>query len=220
MSNNNYSIVQFHIGRGGSFRKPGQESLVGLYDFQSVLSDDSGLWFEEEDENGNPLPDKDWKVLDEAGGRVLLQGREAIESLTGTLDYDGEYDTDICKYIDDCSDKELDILAKTIFDGDIRRTDLTDDDVMFIASESNLVESKLSGASYTFNADPNTAETSEDFIDIMLSIKKESLEEVWNPDDEEDEDWNTDLAKLDVEYCSKYYKNHEMLICLQEDIIK
>lgn len=63
------------------------------------------------DENNNTLPNEQWQLLDSAGN-IILEGREAIESETGILNWDNEYDTDIVKYIEDCTDEEFELIFK------------------------------------------------------------------------------------------------------------
>lgn len=62
-----------------------------------------------EDENGKPLPDSEWYLVD-GGGNVILSGRDKIESDTGVLDWDGEYDTDIVRHLSECDDDEYQMI--------------------------------------------------------------------------------------------------------------
>lgn len=100
-------LVHFHIGRGGRFFNSGFKSFVdtvrGLFDCfgeAMVIS---------EDENGKALPDDEWMLVD-SGGNVTLTGREEIESPVGVLDWDGNYDTDIVRYLSECSDEEYQLI--------------------------------------------------------------------------------------------------------------
>lgn len=99
--------VRFHIGRGGQFHNAGHKTYVGTVNDLSDCFGDSIVF--SEDENGNPLPDSDWKLVD-GGGNVILSGRDEIESDTGILDWDGEYDTDIVRYLKDCTDEEYQLI--------------------------------------------------------------------------------------------------------------
>lgn len=100
-------IVAFHIGRGGSFNNPGHKIFNPYVDKLSDCYED--CFIESEDFEGNPLPDEQWQLVD-VSGRVLLEGREQINSDTGILDWDGEYNTDIVKYLDECTEDEIEIL--------------------------------------------------------------------------------------------------------------
>ena len=102
--------VRFHIGRGGQFNNAGHKTYVGTVNDLSDCFGDSIVF--SEDENGNPLPDSDWKLVD-GGGNVILSGRDEIESDTGILDWDGEYDTDIVRYLEDCDDDEYQLILDT-----------------------------------------------------------------------------------------------------------
>ena len=81
-------------------------------DFGKVLSDYFNycdLFLHSEDEEGNDLPNGEW-VLSTGSGTPILEGRENIESKTGILDVDGDYDTIIVKKLDDLYEEELEIL--------------------------------------------------------------------------------------------------------------
>lgn len=124
-------IVAFHIGRGGSFYNPGHKSFLPYVDdFQDVLDaemDNLFFYTEEEDEDGElqTLPDEEWTVRD-ASGNILLEGREEIESETGVLDIDGDYDKTIVKYIEDCTEEELGILYQAYLDKEYMTPELKD----------------------------------------------------------------------------------------------
>ena len=99
--------VRFHIGRGGHFNNAGFKTYVGTVNELSDCFGDSFLI--SEDENGKTLPDSEWRLMD-GGGNVILSGRDEIESETGILDWDGEYDTDIVCYLTDCDERECQLI--------------------------------------------------------------------------------------------------------------
>ena len=99
--------VRFHIGRGGRFHNAGHKTYVGTVNDLSDCFGDSFLI--SEDENGKTLPDSEWRLMD-GGGNVILSGRDEIESETGILDWDGEYDTDIVCYLTDCDERECQLI--------------------------------------------------------------------------------------------------------------
>ena len=99
--------VRFHIGRGGRFHNAGHKTYVGTVNDLSDCFGDSFLI--SEDENGKTLPDSEWR-LEDGGGNVILSGRDEIESETGILDWDGEYDTDIVCYLTDCDERECQLI--------------------------------------------------------------------------------------------------------------
>lgn len=103
--------VRFHIGRGGRFNNAGHKTYVGTV---NKLSDCFGDFCNiiDVDENGNPLPDSEWQ-LEDGGGNVILSGRDEIESETGILDWDGEYDTDIVRKLSECDDDEYQMILDT-----------------------------------------------------------------------------------------------------------
>lgn len=105
--------VSFHIGRGGRFNNPGHYRFSGEFDFQMCLRICNDFLFTyKEDENGNQLPENEWKVCDESG-RILLQGREEIESRTGIINFDEDYNSFVTRTLDECGDKEWDALRES-----------------------------------------------------------------------------------------------------------
>ena len=98
--------VRFHIGRGGRFHNAGHKTYVGTVNGLSDCFGESTMLISE-DENGKPLPDSEWRLVD---GGVILSGRDEIESETGILDWDGEYDTDIVRHLSECDDDEYQLI--------------------------------------------------------------------------------------------------------------
>lgn len=103
-------LVHFHIGCGGRFHNSGHKTYVSTVDSLSDCFGDANVI--STDVEGNALPDKDWQLID-SGDNVRLEGREEIEAATGVLDWDGDYDTDIVKRLDDCTDEELELIVET-----------------------------------------------------------------------------------------------------------
>lgn len=99
--------VRFHIGRGGHFNNAGHKTYEGTVNELSDCFGDSIVI--SEDENGHPLPDSEWQLVD-GGGNVILTGRDEIESETGILDWDGDYDTDIVRHLSECDDDEYQMI--------------------------------------------------------------------------------------------------------------
>lgn len=99
--------VRFHVGRGGRFNNAGHKTYVGTVNDLSDCFGDSFVL--SEDKNGKPLPDSKWQLVD-GGGNVILSGRDNIESETGILDWDGEFDTDIVRNLSECDDDEYQMI--------------------------------------------------------------------------------------------------------------
>ena len=93
------TVVHFHIGRGGRFHNGGYKTFKGVED---MTFDESYVTVHDTDEDGNPLPDEEWTLIDDSSERVLLQGKDDIMSRTGRIDYDGQYDTDKSSHIERC----------------------------------------------------------------------------------------------------------------------
>lgn len=93
--------ISFHIGRGGRFHNQGHYTFMAEENFQDLLCRCADvISVIDDDEAGNPLPDKEWQVHDMAGN-LLLEGREEIEAMTGRLEFDGDYNTDYVTIADE-----------------------------------------------------------------------------------------------------------------------
>jgi len=125
-------IVAFHIGRGGRFHNPGHKSFMPHIKQLSDCFSESCI-ISQEDEEGNPLPDEQWQLID-GGGNVILEGRANIESTTGILDWDGAYDTDIVQYLSDCDDNEIDMIYQAYLDDEYMDDELKD----YVCTEKGL----------------------------------------------------------------------------------
>lgn len=122
----NKIFVSFHIGRGGSFNAPGHLTFRGEGNFQNLLTLESGhSTIISEDEDGVPLADEDWILVD-GGGNIVLKGREEIEAETGRLEWDGDYNTDYVKAVDDLNEEEQDIIFHAYCEGKYMSDDLKD----------------------------------------------------------------------------------------------
>lgn len=99
--------VRFHVGRGGRFNNAGYKTYVDTVESLAECFGDSIIICE--DENGKPLPDSEWLLID-SGSNVILSGRDEIEAETGILDWDGGYDTDIVRYLSECDDDEYQMI--------------------------------------------------------------------------------------------------------------
>lgn len=127
----NEIIVAFNVGRGGRFGNSGYKTYSPrIYKLSDCFGDSIIV---NEDEAGNPLPDEDWTLID-SGGNVILRGEEAITADTGVLDWDGEYDTDIVKYLDDCTDDEIEVLYNYYLDDNY----IDDDIINYVCSRMDV----------------------------------------------------------------------------------
>ena len=129
MAQDTRTVVHFHIGRGGRFHNGGFKTFKGVQDLTWPCEYCTII---DSDEDGNPLPDEEWTLIEDASRSVLLEGREAIESRTGKLDYDDQFNTDIFKYVEDCTESEIALLKEAIDNHDIEAMDLTSEDIEYI----------------------------------------------------------------------------------------
>lgn len=117
-------IVAFHMARGGQYFNPGHKTYLPnvkrLLDYLPYSPEDVIV---KEDAQGNPFPEEKWVWCD-GNGEVLLWGRAAIEAETGILDYDGEYDTCIVRYLEDCTEDEISVLFQAYLAGKVSDEDI------------------------------------------------------------------------------------------------
>ena len=119
-------IVCFHVGRGGYHNNPGYKTYNPyMKSLQDIIYSCNNAFINCEDEDGNPLPDDEWTLTDQ-GGKIILEGRQEIESPVGVLEWDGIYDTDIVRYIEDCDDEEIDILYNELINYKYMDDDVAD----------------------------------------------------------------------------------------------
>ena len=117
-------IVCFHVGRGGYLNNPGQKTYNPyVKTLQDIYNSIDNCFIINEDEDGNELPDEEW-LLTDAGGKIILEGRKEIESPVGILEWDTIYDTDIVKYIEDCTEEEIELIMKAYQNYEIENNDL------------------------------------------------------------------------------------------------
>ena len=98
-------IVAFHIGRGGRFYNSGHVSFIGEKNFQDLIQMNSNILFYTDRVNGKFA--KPHYV--DSNGTVMVDG-DNFKDQTGTLNFDYDYDTDKACYIDECTEKELEII--------------------------------------------------------------------------------------------------------------
>lgn len=104
----NKIIVSFHIGRGGRFYNSGHKTYLGEKTFKNLVSEnESDLYIINRDKQGKFI-----KPIFVDGSSNEVSDDNA-NSLTGSLNFDGDYDTYIAKYVEDCTDKELDIIRNS-----------------------------------------------------------------------------------------------------------
>lgn len=90
-------IAAFHIGRGGKFNNPGFMKFLGLRDLTSFSSF---------------ICLSEGEVFDNAGNALEISEEKYLTGI-GKLDFDGDYDTIICKMVDDIDDKEMAAVFKS-----------------------------------------------------------------------------------------------------------
>ena len=121
-------IVCFHVGRGGYLNNPGYKSFNPyVHSIQDLFEDG---FLNCEDEDGNELPDEEWTLTDQ-GGNIILEGRQEIESPVGILEWDTIYDTDIVKYIEDCTKEEIELIMEAY-----RNQEIEDENLMELIDNS------------------------------------------------------------------------------------
>lgn len=102
-------IVAFHVGRGGRFYNPGHTTFIGEMNLQELVTKRSDYLFEV---NRDFLGRFCKPFLTDCSGHVVLDS-DSFNDEVGALDFDGTYDTDYCRYIEDCDEDELDIIRNS-----------------------------------------------------------------------------------------------------------
>lgn len=101
-------IVSFHISRGGRFNNSGYKSYLGEKTFKDLISmNENNLYIVNRDKQGKFIKPI---FIDGSSNEV---SDDNANSLTGTLNFDGDYDTYIAKYIEECTDQELNIIRES-----------------------------------------------------------------------------------------------------------
>ena len=101
-------IVAFHISRGGRFNNSGYKSYLGEKTFKDLISmNEDNLYIVNRDQQGRFIK----PIFADGSGNEVSD--DSIDSLTGSLNFDGDYDTYIAKYIEECTDKELDTIRNS-----------------------------------------------------------------------------------------------------------
>lgn len=108
----NNTIVYFHTGRGGRFYNQGHVTFCGIKDINEVMSlkDDSGHWLfpTSRDDKGRFCK----PYYADSNGNCMITFEEAKTGV-GSLDWDGQYDTDTCFFLKDCSETDLLIILES-----------------------------------------------------------------------------------------------------------
>ena len=91
-------VVCFHTTRGGQFHNAGHKEYRGQKTFSELTSDLDNLLFYYDDH-----------IKDGSGDEVSY---DDPNGLTGEIDFDGRYDTWECKSIDECTDRELQLVIE------------------------------------------------------------------------------------------------------------
>jgi hypothetical protein len=108
MGNSNKIIVAFHTGRGGRFHNAGHVTFIGEKNFQDLISMNSNNLFERnKDERGKFCK----PYLTDGSGNHITD--DDIKGEVGLLSFDGKFDSDGCCYIEDCSEFQLELIAKS-----------------------------------------------------------------------------------------------------------
>ena len=104
----NKIIVAFHVGRGGRFNNAGHKTFIGEKNFQDLIDLNFEHLFVQNRVNGKFSK----PYLTDLNGTIIVDSDD-INNEVGFLEFDTIYDSDYCKYIEDCSDEELLVIANS-----------------------------------------------------------------------------------------------------------
>ena len=110
MTNSNI-YVAFHIGRGGLFNNQGHKTFIGEMTFAELVHKRSEYLFEHNKDAKGKFCKPFLHSGDPYGLEVTTDDYK--NGLTGKLNFDWDYDSDIVKDINDCSENELEIIAES-----------------------------------------------------------------------------------------------------------
>jgi len=102
-------IVAFHIGRGGQFYNAGHKTYIGEKNLNDLIKLNDLYYYDNEDREEGEKVEEGW--YDAVGNFKLT--KEEGEQETGIIDLDGEFDTDIVRYLEDCTESELKLIAES-----------------------------------------------------------------------------------------------------------
>lgn len=109
-------IVCFSVCDGDKKFVPNVHNLYNFYSRRSCL-------IILDDENGNPLPDEECSVVD-SFGNVILEGRKNVDSSVGILEWEEDHLTDVAKYLEDCTDDEIELIMEAFRNWEMEDKDL------------------------------------------------------------------------------------------------
>jgi hypothetical protein len=95
------TILHFHTGRGGKFNNQGHVTYCGEKSILQILRNDNSVFISEDD----------LYYIDNSGNELISV--EEAESGVGKIDFDGEYDTDTCIFLEECGETELNLILKS-----------------------------------------------------------------------------------------------------------
>jgi hypothetical protein len=107
MNTKNRIIVAFHVGRGGQFFNPGHRTYIGEKTFQDIIRLNERILYYHEAEEEDSFETGYY----DCSGNLLIPQWESARPI-GRLEIDGQYNTDYCKYIEDCTEEELILIQK------------------------------------------------------------------------------------------------------------
>jgi len=111
-------FFEFHVGRGGRFHNPGHLTFNGMCNGIQYTQAFNYL-FEPTQEDGETFdPDLNAEWRDSCGNGVGLTN-EQIQSGSGTINIDNDYDTTYTKTVEELTDNEIELVFKEAqrFDG-------------------------------------------------------------------------------------------------------
>lgn len=97
------TIVAFHIGRGGRYYNAGHRTFLGEKKIGDFIYD----LFLNEDED-----DENYEQFYDSSGNYVGLTKSEVELGIGNINIDNAYDTTYTRYIEDCSDEEIEIICR------------------------------------------------------------------------------------------------------------
>lgn len=104
----NKIIVSFHTGRGGRFHNSGYKKYLGEKSFKEIITEnENNIFVKNRDENGKYIK----PIIIDGSGNEISDNK--INDEIGILNFDHDYDTTVSKYIEQCTNEEIELIKKS-----------------------------------------------------------------------------------------------------------
>jgi hypothetical protein len=98
--------VAFHIGRGGRSYNAGYVTYLGEMNINKLIEyNNMHLFYQNKDKKGRFCQ----PFYSDLNGNPIITEKQAKTNV-GVLDFDGQYDTDVCERLSECTHEQLQLI--------------------------------------------------------------------------------------------------------------